>query len=63
MSWKHPLTALGALAIAALVTTVTVFYPQATGYGLFWLMIGFAGIAVVNGVLFTRVFSRYVIHA
>ena len=33
---------------------------QAAGYGLLWLLIGFAGIAVINGLLFTRVFSTYI---
>lgn len=60
MSWKHPLTALAALALMGLSATVTVFYPALTGYGLFWLLIGFAGIAVVNGRLFASVFSRYI---
>jgi hypothetical protein len=59
LSWKHPFTALAALALITLSIIVTVFYPQATGYGLFWFCIGFAGIAVVNGHLFTRVFSKY----
>ena len=36
------------------------FAPQATGYGLFWLLIGFAGIAAINGRLFVRVFSKYI---
>jgi uncharacterized membrane protein YesL len=60
LSWKHPFTALAALALIALSITVTVFYPQVTGYGLFWFFIGFAGIAVANGHLFTRVFSKYI---
>lgn len=60
MSWKHPLTALVALAVVALSVAVTMFYPQATGYGLFWLAIGFAGVAVVNGVMFARIFSTYI---
>jgi uncharacterized membrane protein YesL len=60
MSWKHPLTSLSSLAVIALCVTVTVFYPQMTGYGLFWLVIGFAAIAVVNGHLFTRVFNKYI---
>jgi uncharacterized membrane protein YesL len=60
LSWKHPLTALAALALIALCVTITVFYPQVTGYGLFWLLVGFAGIAVVNGFLFTRIFSKYI---
>ena len=60
MSWKHPLTSLASLAVIALCITITVFYPQMTGYGLFWLAIGFAGIAVVNGHLFTRIFNKYI---
>lgn len=60
LSWKHPFTGLAALALIALSVIVTVFYPQATGYGLFWFGIGFAGIAVVNGHLFTSVFSKYI---
>ena len=60
MSWKHLFTSLAALVVIALSVGVTVFYPQATGYGMLWLLIGFAGIAVVNGVLFTRVFRKYI---
>lgn len=60
LSWKHPFTALAALALIALSITVSVFFPQATGYGLFWFCIGFAGIAVANGHLFSRVFSKYI---
>ena len=60
MSWKHPLTALIALAVIVLSVGVTVFYPQATGYGLFWLAIGFAGIATINGRLFANVFNKYI---
>lgn len=59
MSWRHPLTAVVAFAIVALSIVVTVFYPQATAYGILWLLIGFAGIAFLSGVLFTRVFDRY----
>ena len=60
MSWRHPLTSLATLALIALCVTATVFYPQAAGYGLLWLLVGFAGIAVINGLLFTRVFSAYI---
>jgi uncharacterized membrane protein YesL len=59
LSWKHLFTSLAALAVIALCFGVTVFYPQATGYGLLWLLVGFAGIAVTNGFLFTRVFGKY----
>ena len=60
LSWKHPFTALGALALIGLAVLVTVFYPQATGYGLIWLLCGFAGIATANGFLFARVFDKYI---
>jgi uncharacterized membrane protein YesL len=60
MSWKHPFTSLAALAVTGLCVTATLFYPQVAGFGLLWLLVGFAGIAVVNGLLFTRVFSTYI---
>lgn len=59
LSWKHLFTSLASLAVIALGCGVSVFYPQATGYGLLWLLVGFAGIAVANGFLFTRVFGKY----
>jgi len=60
LSWRHPLTTLFALTVIVLCATVTVFSPQATGYGLLWLLIGFGGIAVVDGTLFARIFDRYI---
>ncbi len=60
MSWKHWLTALGAMGLIGLSIVVTVFYPQFTGYGLLWLLAGFGGIATANGFLFARVFDKYV---
>lgn len=60
LSWKHPLTTFVGLTVIALSLAVTVFFPVATGYGLFWFLFGFAGIAVVNGHLFSRIFSRYI---
>lgn len=62
LSWRHPLTTLSALAVIVLCAVITTFYPQATGYGLLWLLIGFGSIAVVNGTLFALIFNRY-IHA
>ena len=56
---RHPLAALAVLAITVLAIVVSVFSPQVTGYGLFWLLIGFGGLAVVHAVVFTRVFARY----
>jgi hypothetical protein len=43
-----------------LSVAVTVFAPAFTGYGLAWLLIGFAGIAVANGFLIARVFDKYI---
>jgi uncharacterized membrane protein YesL len=59
LSWRHLLTALIGLAIILLSLGVTMFYPQAIGYGLVWLLVGFAGIALATGFLFTRIFSKY----
>lgn len=60
MSWKHPLVSLAALSVIVLSIGVTLFYPQATGYGLLWFLFGFAGIAVVNGRLFASLFAKYI---
>ena len=35
------------------------FYPQLVGYGLFWFVIGFAAVAVLQGLMFARVFRKY----
>ncbi|WP_243076241.1 YesL family protein [Microbacterium sp. SS28] len=59
LSGKHLLTSLMALAVIALAVIVSIFYPQVTGYGILWLVIGFAGVAFLTGVLFTRVFDAY----
>jgi uncharacterized membrane protein YesL len=59
LSWRHPLVAIMSLAIIGLAIVVTVFYPAVTAYGLLWLAIGFAAIAFLTGVLFTRVFDTY----
>jgi uncharacterized membrane protein YesL len=59
LSWGHPLVSITVFAMIALAVVVTVFYPQVTAYGLLWLAIGFAGIAFLGGILFTRVFDKY----
>ncbi|HEY9308702.1 MAG TPA: DUF624 domain-containing protein [Microbacterium sp.] len=59
LSWRHPLVAIMSLAIIGLAIVVTVFSPAVTAYGLLWLAIGFAAIAFLTGVLFTRVFDTY----
>ena len=60
LAWRHLPTALAILATSALGVGVTYVYPHATGYGLFWLLLGFATIAVASGFLFTRIFRSYV---
>jgi uncharacterized membrane protein YesL len=60
LAWRHLPTSMATLSLLVLSIGVTLFYPQAIGYGLVWLLIGFAGIAVANGFLFTRVFSKYI---
>lgn len=60
LSWKHPFVGLAALGLIALSVIVTIFYPQVTGYGLFWFFVGFAAIATINGRLFAGVFSKYI---
>ncbi|WP_341977444.1 DUF624 domain-containing protein [Microbacterium sp. LWO13-1.2] len=60
MSIRHPLAPLTVAALTALSVIVTIYYPQATAWGLLWLMIGFAGIAFLGGALFARVFQRYI---
>lgn len=59
LSGKHLLTSVLAFAVLALSVIVTIFYPAVTAYGLLWLAIGFAGVAFLTGILFTRVFDRY----
>ncbi len=59
LSGKHLLTSLATLAVIALSVIVTVFYPQVAAYGILWLLIGFAGVAFLTGVLFARVFDKY----
>lgn len=60
MSLRHLFTSLVILAITALPVVITVFYPGATGYGLLWFLIGFAGTAFVNGFAFTSIFDKYI---
>ncbi|WP_129785369.1 YesL family protein [Promicromonospora panici] len=60
MSVRHLFSSLTVLAVTALPVVITVFYPRMTVYGLLWFLIGFAGIAVVNAVLFTRIFGTYI---
>lgn len=60
LSWKHPLAPLSTLLLGATTVGVTVYGPQFTGYGLFWVLIGFGFIAVASGWLFARVFDKYI---
>jgi uncharacterized membrane protein YesL len=59
MSWRHGLTTLVVALITGVCILVTLFYPQLVGYGLLWFLIGFALIAVLEGLMFARVFRRY----
>ena len=59
MSWRHPLATLTIVVILGLSILLTVFYPQLVGYGLFWFVIGFAAVAVLQGLMFARVFRKY----
>ena len=60
MSWRHPLAGITALVVASAPALITIFYPKLTGYGLLWLVGGFAAIAVVTAMLLVRVFDRYI---
>lgn len=60
MSLRHLFTSLTILTLTVLPVLVTIFYPAMTAYGLLWFLIGFAGIAFVNGYAFTSIFDRYI---
>jgi uncharacterized membrane protein YesL len=60
MSLRHLFGSLAIAAVTALPVVITVFYPKVAVYGLLWFLLGFAGIAVVNAVLFTRIFRTYI---
>ncbi|WP_232549054.1 YesL family protein [Propioniciclava soli] len=59
MSIKHLPSSLGMAAVVGLPLVITVFYPQLVGYGLLWLLLGFAGVAYVNGALLNSIFRTY----
>lgn len=59
LAWRHPLTAFGAIMLVGLPIVITVFYPHLTVYGLLWFAFGFGAIAVLTGMLFTRIFDKY----
>ena len=59
LSLRHPLAPLAVLVLMILAAVVTVFSPHVTGYGLLWLLIGFAALAYLGALLFSRVFARY----
>jgi len=59
MSVRHPFASLTLLAVTGLPVVVTVFYPKVTVYGLFWFLFGFAGVALLAGIVLTRVFAAY----
>jgi len=59
MSFRHPLAPLTVIVLSVLAAVVTIFSPQTTGYGLLWLLIGFAAIAFLGALVYARVFERY----
>jgi uncharacterized membrane protein YesL len=59
MSLRHPFASLGLLTVTGLPVVVTVFYPQVTAYGLLWFLVGFAGVALLGGIVLTGVFATY----
>jgi uncharacterized membrane protein YesL len=59
LSWKHPLASITLLALLGLPVVITVFYPKMTGYGLVWLIVGFAAVAATAATLLARIFDRY----
>ncbi|WP_203567719.1 YesL family protein [Aestuariimicrobium ganziense] len=59
MSARHPISALSVLITTLLPVVVTVFYPIVVGWGVVWLLFGFAGVAFANATVFARVFRRY----
>lgn len=59
LSFRHFLTTLMVIVITGLLVVVTIFYPVIVGYGLLWFLLGFSGLAFVKGILFHRIFQRY----
>jgi uncharacterized membrane protein YesL len=59
MSARHPFASLTLLAVTGLPVVVTVFYPQVTAYGVLWFLVGFAGVAFLDGIVLIRVFATY----
>lgn len=59
MSARHPLSTLTVLLTTLLPVAVTVFYPIVVGWGILWLLLGFAGVAFANATVFVRVFRQY----
>jgi uncharacterized membrane protein YesL len=59
MSVRHPFASLALLAVTGLPVVVTVFYPQVTVYGLLWFLVGFAGVALLDGIVLAGVFATY----
>lgn len=60
MSARHPLAAIAMTCIVVLPAVVTVTDPALAGYGLFWLLAGFAAIACLNALLLRGVLARYI---
>lgn len=59
MSLRHLPSSLMMAVVLGLPIVVTVFYPQFVGYGLLWLLVGFAALAYANATFFVRIFASY----
>lgn len=59
MSLRHLPASLMMAVVLGLLVVVTVFYPQFVGYGLLWLLVGFAALAYANATYFVRIFASY----
>ncbi|MFT3888737.1 MAG: DUF624 domain-containing protein [Arachnia sp.] len=59
MSLRHLPSSLMMIVVLGLPIVVSVFYPQVVGYGLLWLLVGFAAVAYANATFLVRIFSAY----
>ena len=60
MSIRHFLTTVLSLAVIGAVLLVIIFYPRVIGYGLFFVLGGFAFVSFLLAFLMKRVFARYI---
>lgn len=60
LSLRHLFASIAMLAVITLPVVITIFYPNLTGYGVLWLVIGFGAIAFVNAFLLSAIFQKYI---